>query len=60
MLDEQNQKDLEELKKEMEVNDLTKEQKAEFAKATQPIYDELAKELGQDLVDLALKSAGKK
>ena len=37
MLDEQNQKDLEELKKEMEVNDLTKEQKAEFAKATQPI-----------------------
>ena len=59
MLDEQNLKDLEELKKEMEVNDLTPEQKAEFAKATEPIYDELAKELGQDLVSLALKSAGK-
>lgn len=59
MLDEQNLKDLEELKKEMEVNDLTPEQKAEFAKVTQPVYDELAKELGQDLIDLALKSAGK-
>lgn len=59
MLDKQNLKDLEELKKEMEVNDLTPEQKAEFAKATEPIYDELAKELGQDLIDLALKSAGK-
>ena len=59
LLDEQNIKDLEELKKEMEVNDLTAEEKAEFARVTQPVYDELAKELGKELVDLAKKSAGK-
>ena len=39
----------------MEVNDLTSEQKAEFRKAAQPVYDEYVKKFGTELVDLALK-----
>lgn len=54
LLDVQNAKDLEELKKVMEVNELTPEQKALFVEKTKPVYDELAAQIGQDLVDLAM------
>ncbi len=54
LLDEQNAKDLEELKKLMEVNELTPEEKAQFVEVTKPVYEELAAEIGQDLVDLAM------
>lgn len=53
LLDVQNAKDLEELKKVMEVNELTPEEKAQFVEITKPVYDELAAEIGQDIVNLA-------
>jgi len=54
LLDAQNEENLKELKTLMEVNDLTAEEKAAFVEATKPVYDKLAKDLGQDLIDLAL------
>ena len=54
LLDIQNAKDLEELKKLMEVNELTPAEKAQFVEITKPVYDELAAEIGQDMVDLAM------
>lgn len=41
---------LEKLKEKMTVTILTPEQKAEFQKAVQPVYDEYANEIGADLI----------
>jgi tripartite ATP-independent transporter DctP family solute receptor len=59
LLDKQNKEDLEKLKGLMEVNELTAEQKAKFVEATLPIYDELAEQIGQDLVNLAKEANNK-
>ncbi|MEL7622630.1 MAG: DctP family TRAP transporter solute-binding subunit [Clostridiales bacterium] len=56
ILDQQNRDYLEELKEKMEVNELTPEEKKEFIEITKPVYDEVAKLVGQDLVDLAIKA----
>jgi len=56
MLDTQNEADLVELKKAMEVNELTAEEKAVFAEMTKPVYDQVAEIVGQDLVDLAVSA----
>jgi C4-dicarboxylate-binding protein DctP len=56
LLDEQNAENLEELKKLMEVNELTPEEKQVFVEATKPVYDKVASELGQDLVNLAISA----
>ncbi|MPM53979.1 Solute-binding protein [bioreactor metagenome] len=55
ILDQQNVDYLQKLKDEgMQVNELTAEEKAAFVEATKPIYDDVAKTIGQDLVDLAI------
>ncbi|MDD3515558.1 MAG: C4-dicarboxylate ABC transporter substrate-binding protein, partial [Synergistaceae bacterium] len=41
---------LEKLKEKMEVTILTPEQKAAFQQACQPIYDQFAKDIGEDLI----------
>ena len=41
---------LEKLKEKMEVTILTPEQKAAFQEACQPIYDQFAKDIGEDLI----------
>ncbi|RXT07085.1 DctP family TRAP transporter solute-binding subunit [Ammoniphilus sp. CFH 90114] len=57
LCEEQNDKFLADLKASgMEVNELTSEQKDAFVAASKPVYDEFAAEIGQDLIDLALKS----
>ncbi|MGM8366415.1 TRAP transporter substrate-binding protein [Virgibacillus sp. W0181] len=50
---EQEDDKLEKLKESMEVNELTAEQKKEFQKAIQPIFDEHAEKVGKDIVELA-------
>lgn len=51
---EQDETKLQEIKDEgMQVNDLTAEQKAVFIEKLQPIYDQYAESIGQDLIDLA-------
>lgn len=56
LLDTQNEESLKALGEKMEVNELTPEQKEKFVEATSPVYEEVAKEIGQDLVDLAVKA----
>ncbi len=56
LLDEQNKTDLVKLSKLMNVNELTPAEKALFIEATKPVYDELAKKIGQNIVDLAMKA----
>jgi len=47
---------IKELEKEMEVNELTAEQKDAFIKAVRPVYDEYRDQIGGELVDLAIKA----
>lgn len=44
---------LKELEETMEVNELTQEQKELFKKATQPVFDEYAEDIGEELVEMA-------
>lgn len=51
---EQDSEFLEKLKENgMEVNEITPEQKEEFRKAAEPIYEKFAKEIGEDLIEQA-------
>lgn len=54
LLDVQNETALKNLGAKMQVNELTADQKTLFIEATAPVYDELAKEIGQSIVDLAV------
>ena len=53
LCDKQNAEALEYLKTKMEVNEITPENRQLFVDATAPVYDELAAEIGQDIVDIA-------
>ena len=52
--DEQNATALEYLKTEMEVNEISPENRQLFVDATAPVYDEVRTEIGDELVDMAL------
>lgn len=40
----------------MQINELTPEQKEAFVQASKPVYEQFSKEIGQDLIDKALKA----
>lgn len=50
---EQEDDRLKDLEQGMEVNELTADQKEEFQKALQPVFDEHASQVGEDLIELA-------
>lgn len=54
LCDEQNATALEYLKTEMEVNEISPENRQLFVDATAPVYDEVRTEIGDELVDMAL------
>ena len=53
LCDKQNAEALEYLKTKMEVNEITPENRQLFVEKTAPVYDQVASEIGQDLVDIA-------
>ncbi|MFD1706168.1 DctP family TRAP transporter solute-binding subunit [Siminovitchia sediminis] len=50
---QQDEEKLAELEQELEINELTAEQKEAFAEALQPIYDKYSGDIGEDLIDMA-------
>lgn len=49
----QDEEKLKDLEKTMKVNELTAEQRKEFADALQPIYDKYSGDIGEDLIEMA-------
>lgn len=49
----QDEEKLGELEKELEINELTPDQKQAFVDALQPIYDKYSGDIGEDLIDMA-------